>query len=363
MAAPLATRHLADLGADVIKVERPGGGDFARDYDSAVMGLSAHFVWLNRGKRSVQLDLKHPDDRRAFDLLVDRSDVFVHNQGPGAAERLGCTHAALTARNPRLITCAISGYGPEGPHRDRKAYDLLLQGEAGAIALTGTPDTPAKIGISVADIASGVYAFSSILAALYQRHITGRGAEIQISMLESLVEWVMPSAYVAAYTGRSPARAGSRHSSIVPYGAYRVGDGSSVNLAVQNDGQWRRLCAIVLRRVDLADDPQFASNELRLRNRDVLEPLIESMLAEDTRETAEARLAEADVPFGTVNDIQSVLRHPQLEARERWFDIPSPAGTLRALHHPLNIAGLARPAGAVPGLGEHTQEILAELGL
>jgi crotonobetainyl-CoA:carnitine CoA-transferase CaiB-like acyl-CoA transferase len=363
VAAPLATRHLADLGADVVKVERPGSGDFARDYDSAVQGLSAYFVWLNRGKRSVVLDLKDPTGRRAFDLLLDRADVFVHNQGPGAAERLGCEYAQLKQRNPRLIACAISGYGPDGPHRDRKAYDLLLQGEAGVIALTGTPEAPAKVGISVADIASGMYAFSSILAALFQRAGSGAGAEIQISMLEALVEWVMPAAYVADYTGRAPGRAGARHNFIVPYGGYRVGDGSSVNLAVQNDGQWRRLCAIVLRRPDLADSAEFRTNELRLKNRDALEPLIESLLAEDTRQTVEARLVEADIPFGTLNTVEDVLRHPQLAARERWFDISSPAGELRAFHHPMNIVGLDRPTSSVPALGEHTAEVLAELGL
>lgn len=362
MAAPLATRHLADLGADVVKVERPGRGDFARDYDSAVNGLSAHFVWLNRGKRSIVLDLKQGVDRRAFDALLERADVFIHNQGPGAAERLGCTYADLKARNPRLIWCAISGYGPDGPHRDRKAYDLLLQGEAGVISLTGTPRDPAKVGVSVADIASGVYAFSSVLAALYQRQTTGRGAEIQISMLESLVEWVMPAAYVASYAGRSPARAGARHNFIVPYGGYRVGDGTSVNLAVQNEGQWQRLCEIFLRRPALSADPRFVTNELRLANRAELEPLIESLLAHDTRESAEARLAAADVPFGTVNELDDVLRHPQLEARGRWFEIPSPVGDLRAFHHPLNIEGMPRPAGAVPELGQHTQEVLAELG-
>jgi crotonobetainyl-CoA:carnitine CoA-transferase CaiB-like acyl-CoA transferase len=363
VAAPLATRHLADLGADVVKIERPGAGDFARDYDSAVRGLSAYFVWLNRGKRSVVLDLKERGDRHAFDLLLDRADVFVHNQGPGAAERLGCDYPALERRNPRLIACTISGYGPDGPHRERKAYDLLLQGEAGVIALTGTPEAPAKVGISIADIASGVYAFNSILAALYQRTTTGEGADIQISMLEALVEWVMPAAYVAEYTGRAPGRAGIRHNFIVPYGAYKVGDGSSVNLAVQNDGQWRRLCAIVLRRPELANDPRFITNELRLAHREELEPLIESLLGDDTRESAEARLVEADVPFGTVNDLDHVLRHPQLEARGRWFDIPSPVGQLRAFHHPMNIVGLERPAGAVPALGEHTREVLAELGL
>ena len=231
------------------------------------------------------------------------------------------------------------------------------------MALTGTPDDPAKAGISVADIASGVYAFGSILAALYQRQTTGQGAEIQISMLESLVEWVMPAAYVAQYTARAPTRAGSRHAFIVPYGGYRVGDGSSVNLAVQNDGQWRRLCEIVLRRPELADDPRFATNELRLVNRADLEPLLEWLLADDTRASVEARLVQADIPFGTVNEMKDVLRHPQLEARDRWFEIASPAGDLHALHHPMNIVGMPRPAGAIPGLGQHTAEVLAELGL
>jgi crotonobetainyl-CoA:carnitine CoA-transferase CaiB-like acyl-CoA transferase len=363
VAAPLASRHLADLGADVVKVERPGGGDFARDYDSAVNGLSAYFVWLNRGKRSIVLDIKQPRERHAFELLIERADVLVHNQGPGVAERLGFTHADLNKRSPRLITCAISGYGPDGPHRDRKAYDLLLQGEAGVIALTGTHEAPAKVGISVADIASGMYAFSSILTALYQRESTGRGSEIQISMLEALVEWVAPAAYVTQYTGRAPSRAGARHNFIVPYGGYRVGDGGNVNLAVQNDGQWRRLCKIVLRRPELIDDPRFATNELRLANREVLEPLLELLLENDTRESVEARLTEADVPFGTVNDLQAVLQHPQLEARGRWFTIGSPVGELRALHHPLNLEGIPRPAASVPALGQHTQEVLAELGL
>jgi itaconate CoA-transferase len=363
VAAPLATRHLADLGADVVKVERPGGGDFARDYDSVVNGLSAHFVWLNRGKRSVVLDLKDDQGRQAFELLLDRADVFVHNQGPGAAERLGVTFSELHQRNARLIACAISGYGPDGPHRDRKAYDLLLQGEAGAIAMTGTPDAPAKVGISVADIASGMYAFSSILAALYQRQATGQGVEIQISMLEALVEWVMPAAYVAHYTGRPPARAGTRSNFIVPYGGYRVGDGGSVNLAVQNDGQWRRLCDVVLRQPALADDARFVTNELRLANREELESLIESLLAGDTRDAVEARLTRADVPFGTINELTDVLQHPQLEARDRWFDVPTEVGDVRAFHHPMNITGLPRPAGAVPALGEHTAEVLREIGL
>jgi itaconate CoA-transferase len=347
----------------VIKVERPGGGDFARDYDSAVRGLSAYFVWLNRGKRSIVLDLKTAEGRTAFDRLLERADVFVHNQGPGVAERLGCTYPELTSRNPRLVMCAISGYGPDGPHRDRKAYDLLLQGEAGVIALSGTEDEPAKVGISVADIASGMYAFSSVLAALYRRATSGQGAEIQISMLEALVEWVVPAAYVAEYTGKAPRRTGARSNFIVPYGPYRVGDGSSVNLAVQNEGQWRRLCGIVLRQPDLADDPLYRTNELRLKNREKLEGLIESLLSDSTRNEVEDRLVEADVPFGTVNSVEDVLHHPQLAARQRWFDIQSPVGDLHALHHPMNIVGLDRPPLRVPELGEHTQEVLRELGL
>jgi crotonobetainyl-CoA:carnitine CoA-transferase CaiB-like acyl-CoA transferase len=361
VAAPLATRHLADLGADVVKVERPGKGDFARDYDSAVRGLSAYFVWLNRGKRSIVLDLKDSAGRQAFDRLLDRADVFVHNQGPGAAERLGCDFASLSARNPRLIACAISGYGPDGPHRDRKAYDLLLQGEAGVIALTGTEAEAAKIGISVADIASGMYAFSSILAALYARAGSGQGSEIQISMLEALVEWMIPAAYVSDYTGQAPARAGARHNFIVPYGGYRVGDGSNVNLAVQNDGQWRRLCSVVLRRPELADDPRFGTNELRLRNRGEFEPLLESLLANDTRATVEERLVQADIPFGTMNTVDDVLRHPQLTARSKWFQIGSPVGDVWAFHHPMNIVGLDRTSSGVPALGQHTDEVLAEL--
>ncbi len=362
VAAPLASRHLADLGADVVKIERPDGGDFARYYDTAMKGLAAYFVWLNRAKRSVVLDLKEPLGREAFRRLVDRADVFLLNQGPGVAERLGYTHPALAERNPRLITCAISGYGPDGPYRDRKAYDLLLQAESGLLSITGTPDMPSKAGISVADIASGMYAFSSILAALYDRERTGRGREIQVSMLESLVEWVAPFTYITTYTGRAPVRAGARHNIIVPYGPYQTG-GGPVTLAVQTEGQWQRLCAIGLGRPELADDPRFATNEQRLQNRHVLEPLIEEIWSDETRESVEARLAEADVPFGSMNDLAEVAAHPQLAARERWTEVDSPSGPLRVLHHPMNLADLERPAGAIPALGQHTDEVLREIGL
>ncbi len=363
VSAPLCTRHLADLGADVVKVERPDGGDFARRYDSVARGQSAYFVWLNRGKRSVVLDLKDSAERSMLDALLARADVFVHNLGPGAVDRLGLGWGTLHERWPRLIWCAISGYGIDGPYRDRKAFDLLLQGESGIIAVTGTPDQPAKVGISIADISAGMYAFSAILAALYERERTGEGRLIDVSMLECLAEWMMAPAYHQLYGGKAPERAGMRHNMIVPYGPYRVGDGSWVNLAVQTEGQWERLCAIVLRRPDLAADPRFRTNELRVRNRDLLEPLIEAALAEDTRRSVQERLDAADVPHGALNDLADLLAHPQLAARGRWLEVDSPSGPIRALAHPLNLAGLPRPAGAVPGLGEHTDEVRRELGL
>jgi crotonobetainyl-CoA:carnitine CoA-transferase CaiB-like acyl-CoA transferase len=358
--APLASRHLADLGADVVKIERPDGGDFARAYDAAAGGLSAFFVWLNRGKRSVVLDLKSASGRSTMWDLLRRADVFLHNQGPGVAERLGFDATTVAESNTRLIYCGISGYGPDGPYRERKAYDLLLQGEAGIMSLTGTPEERMKAGISVADIASGMYAFSSILAGLYQRERTQRGAHIDISMLESLAEWAMAAAYVTRYTGCAPARAASRHSFIVPYGPYRTGDGLLVNLAVQNDGQWRRLCSISLDRPELADDPRFATNPLRLQNRAELERLIEDIWSTQSRQEVEARLTAADVPFGSVRDMPEVLTHPQLSARGRWFEVDSPVGRLVALHHPMNLSGLSRPAAAVPALGQHTAGVLEE---
>jgi crotonobetainyl-CoA:carnitine CoA-transferase CaiB-like acyl-CoA transferase len=362
VAAPLCTRHLADLGADVVKVERPDGGDFARRYDSFVNGESAHFVWLNRGKRSVALDLKRPADRAVLDALLARSDVFVHNLGPSAVDRLGLGWDALHAAYPRLISCAISGYGQDGPYRDRKAYDLLLQAESGVMALTGTPESPAKVGVSVGDVGAGLYAFAAILAALHLRARTGTGTLIDISMLESLAEWTMPYTYQQMYTGQAPPRPGMRHATIVPYGPYQAADGM-VTLAVQNDGQWRRFVVAVLGRPELADDPRFRSNELRLRHRDVLEPLIEAAFSALPRQDILERLEQADVPYGALNTLADLIEHPQLAARDRWLEVESPVGPIRALAHPMNLQGVPQLHGKVPELGEHTDEVRRELGL
>jgi itaconate CoA-transferase len=362
VAGPLCTRHLADLGAGVVKIERPDGGDFARRYDSFVKGEAAHFVWLNRGKRSVALDVKRPDDRAVLDALLARSDVFVHNLGPGAVDRLGLGWDKLHVAWPRLISCAISGYGQDGPYRDRKAFDVLLQGEGGIMAVTGTPEQPAKAGIPVGDISAGLYAFGAILAALYQRERTGVGTFIDVSMLESLAEWVTPHLYQQMYTGKPPERPGMRHSTIVPYGPYKTADGL-VNLAVQNEGQWERLCRIVLGRPDLADHPRFRTNELRLQHRDELEALIEGVLSQESREVVLRRLERADVPYGALNDLDELIAHPQLAARGRWLEVDSPVGPLRALAHPFNFEGMPQRTGPVPALGEHTSEVRRELGL
>lgn len=363
VSAPLCTRHLADLGADVIKIERPKEGDFARHYDSVVKGQSAHFVWLNRGKRSIELDMKSPAGPRTMDALLARADVFVHNLGPGAVDRLGLGWNDVHSRWPALISCAISGYGADGPYRERKAYDLLLQGEAGVLAVTGTPEQPAKVGVSIADICAGMYALSAILATLFQRTKTGEGTLIDISMFECLSEWMVPSLYHHLYAGRAPAREGMRHNMIVPYGPYRVGGGDFVNLGVQNESQWLRLCERVLERPDIARDPRFNSNERRVHNRSALEPVLEEILSRWTAAEVEDRLAAADVPFGHVNSVADVAAHAQLVARHRWIEIESESGPIDALAHPFNISGLEQTPKGVPALGQHTAEVLAELGL
>ena len=362
VAAPFCSRQLADLGADVVKVERPDGGDFARSYDGALRGLSAYFAWLNRGKRSIALDLKQPRHCEAFARLVERADVFLHNLAPGAVERLGFGYDTLSERHPRLIWCGISGYGPDGPYRDKKAYDLLVQAESGVVSLTGAPDAPAKVGISIADIGSGLYAYSSILAALLQRGRTGRGARIDISMFECLTEWVMPPLYSWQGTGKIPARAGLRHNMVVPYGAYPCADGP-VNFAIQNEREWRRFCEQVLAMPALADDARFAGNQRRLENRASLEALIEREFQRHSRAEVLARLEAAEIASGAVNDVAEVARHPQLTARGRWRQVDSPVGPIDALLPPHNLQDAPARMGAVPALGQHTEEILRELGM
>jgi crotonobetainyl-CoA:carnitine CoA-transferase CaiB-like acyl-CoA transferase len=363
VSAPLCTRHLADLGADVIKLERPPDGDFARGWDSVVKGQSAHFVWLNRGKRSVEMDLTTPAGTKLMSALLARADVFIHNLGPGSVDKLGYGWEKLHASRPSLISCAISGYGPDGPYAERKALDLLVQGEAGVLAVTGTADQPAKVGVSIADVGAGMYALSAILAALYDRQTTGEGRRIDISMFESLVEWMTVPMYYEFYAGQAPLREGMRHNTIAPYGPFRSADGGLVNLAVQNEAQWKRLCERVLNSPDLVSDARFVSNQLRVRNRLELEPVIEGILSRWTSPEIEAKLAAADIPYGHVNSIAELVEHPQLAARRRWLEIDSEAGQVRGLVPPFNIGGLTQGPGKVPRFGEHTAEVMAELGL
>jgi itaconate CoA-transferase len=362
VAAPLATRHLADLGARVIKAERPGEGDFARGYDRTVRGLSSYFVWLNRSKESLTLDLKHPRANEIMARLVARADVFVQNLAPGAAERLGLGAAALAARHPRLIVCGISGYGGSGPCRDRKAYDLLIQSEAGLLSVTGTPEAPSKAGISIADIAAGMYAYSGILSALFRREKTGQGARVEVSMLEALAEWMGTPLYYAHYGGTAPERTGASHATIYPYGPFRAGDGRSVMLGVQNEREWRALCRLVLGRPEAAEDPRFASNPARVAHREALTCLIEEAFSGLTADQAVARLDAAQIANARVNEMEEVWGHPQLAARGRWREVKTPAGPIAALLPPATLSTSEARMEAVPALGEHTDSVLAGLG-
>ena len=361
VAAPFATRQLADLGARVIKVERPGTGDFARYYDGTVKGLASYFVWLNRGKQSLSLDLKSAAGRTVLDRLIDRADVFVQNLAPGAAARMGLSADVLLARDERLIACDIAGYAPDGPFGDRRAYDLLIQCETGLLSVTGTPDAPAKAGISVADIAGGMYAFSSILAALYARERTGVGAALQVSLFEALTEWMAQPMYYAMYTGVPPARTGTSHATIAPYGAFRTGCGGTVQLGVQNDREWRRLCEHVLGRPDLADEPRFATNAGRVAARAELHREIEAALSTHSPQEVLALLDAAQIANARLNTVGDLLAHPQLE--HRWAEVDSPAGPIRVLPSPVSTGGATAAPGPIPAVGEHTDAILAELGL
>ena len=362
VAGPLCTRHLADLGATVVKVERPGGGDFARRYDTTVHGLSSYFVWLNRGKRSLSLDVKHPDARGILDRLVSASDVLVQNLAPGATQRLGLGWETLSATRPDLVYCSISGYGVGGPYERRKAFDLLLQGETGVIATTGDGDSLAKVGISVGDIGAGVYGAMGVLAALYQRRATGLGQHVQSSLFDALSEWMGYPAYYTAHGGAPPARAGVRHATVVPYGAYRCGDGDSVLLAVQTDQHWRDFCRVVCERPGWLDDPRFATSTGRRTHRDALEPAVEEAFAPHDRAEITRRLAAADIPYGDLNSVDQFLTHPQLAARDRWRDVKTPRGPMRALLPPIGLSGSEPPMGPVPAVGEHNRDVLSDLG-
>ena len=363
VAAPFATRHLADLGARVIKVERPDGGDFARSYDGAVHGLSSHFVWLNRTKESLTLDLKRPEASTVLSQLLERADVFVQNLAPGAASRLGTAPADLHARYPRLIVCEISGYGSSGPYANEKAYDLLVQSEVGLVSITGSEAEPAKAGVSVADIAAGVYALSGILTALLARAQSGRGTIVEVSLFDALSEWMGFAAYYTTYGGSPPPRTGAHHASIAPYGPFRTRDGDTVVLAVQNAREWTRFCAEVLGWSELADDDRFRTNSLRVANRRALHIAIESTLGSLPASDVVARLKAARIAHARVNSVAEYLEHPQLAERDVWREIGSPAGVLRAMIPPVRMAGVAPALGPVPALGQHTDAILRELGV
>ena len=363
IAAPLATRHLADLGARVIKIERPGSGDFARGYDERVRGLASHFVWTNRSKESLTLDVKQAQAQKILKrLILERADVLVQNLAPGAAARLGLSHETLCAEKPSLIVCDISGYGGDGPYRDKKAYDLLIQSEAGFLSVTGTKDEPAKAGISVADIAAGMYAYSNILAALLERHKTGRGRHIDVSMLESLLEWMSYPLYYAFDGAEPPQRTGASHATIYPYGPFPAGDGKTVMLGIQNEREWAAFCEKVLARPELASDPRFSGVSKRAAARAVLQPIIVEVFSRLSAEELVRRLDAAQIANARVNDMREVWNHPQLRARKRWDEVDTPEGPVTSLLPPGLMGGEAR-MDRVPALGEHTEAILAELGL
>jgi crotonobetainyl-CoA:carnitine CoA-transferase CaiB-like acyl-CoA transferase len=362
VAAPLATRHLADLGARVLKIERPGTGDFARAYDETVRGMSSHFVWLNRSKESVTLDLKSEAAAGIMARLLDRADVFVQNFAPGVAERLGLGAAAIRASRPRLITCSVSGYGASGPYRDAKAYDLLIQSEAGLVSVTGTPEEPAKSGIPAADIGAGMYAFSGILSALYDRERTGLGTELEVSLFDSLVEWMGYPLYYAGYGGMPPARTGTSHAAIAPYGTFAAGDGTELVLAVQNEREWAAFCAHALERPEWVTDERFRTGSARVAHRAELEREIAGIFAKLTGEELEARLSAGRIAHARRRELPEVLAHPQLTARGRLTEVGSPVGPLGASLPPITVAGRPPRMDPIPALGEHTDAVLAELG-
>lgn len=362
IAAPFCTRQLADLGARVIKVERPGVGDFARAYDNRARGEASHFVWVNRSKESLALDLKDPQHLAVLKQLIAKADVLVQNLAPGATGRMGLDAATLRAADPRLIVCDISGYGNNGPYRDKKAYDLLIQSESGFLSITGTPDQPSKAGNSIADIAAGMYAYTNILSALLQRDKTGEGSHIDVSMLESLGEWMGYPMYYAMDDAAPPPRAAAAHATIYPYGPFAAGDGRKVILGLQNEREWLQFCNKVLLQPELATDVRFDRNALRSANRAELEAIILSAFSSLTAEQVVERLDSAQIANANMNSMADLWAHPQLKARERWTHIGSPAGDLPALLPPGKQSSFDYRMDAIPSVGQHTQAILAELG-
>ena len=362
IAAPFCTRQLADLGARVIKVERPGVGDFARAYDERVDGMASHFVWTNRSKESLTLDVKHDEAGKILDKLLTKADVLVQNLAPGAAARLGLSYEALSAKYPQLIVCDISGYGADGPYRDKKAYDLLIQSESGFLSVTGSPDEPAKAGASIADIAAGMYAYTNILAALIQRGRTGKGCGIDVSMLESMVEWMSFPMYYAYKGAQPPVRAGAAHATIYPYGPFPAGDGKTVMLGLQNEREWVIFCDKVLQQPALATDERFSSSSKRSAARKELYALICDVFKPLTADQVIERLDQAQIANARLNDMHEVWQHAQLKARQRWAEVATPVGPVPALLPPGASSGWQARMDAIPALGEHTRAILQELG-
>jgi itaconate CoA-transferase len=362
VAAPFTTRQLADLGARVIKIERPRVGDFARSYDKTVRGMSSHFVWLNRSKESLTLDVKEPDAKDVLARLLSRADIFVQNLAPGAAERLGLGSKELHAKYPKLIVCNISGYGASGPYRDKKAYDLLIQSEAGLLSITGTEEEPSKTGISVADIAGGMYAWSAILTALLVRGRTGEGTTIDVSLFEALSEWMGFPAYFTRYGGKAPMRTGASHAAIAPYGSFQSKDEKAVFLSIQNEREWEKFCTIVLERAELASDSRFHSAPSRVANRPDLHSVIDEVFRHLDAASIIERLDKARIANARMNTMHEFLDHPQLAARNRWQDIDSPVGKLSALIPPADIEGVDPVMGAIPDVGQHTDQIMNEIG-
>ncbi|HEY4043448.1 MAG TPA: CaiB/BaiF CoA-transferase family protein [Rhodopila sp.] len=361
VAGPVCTRHLADLGADVIKIERPGDGDFARAYDDYVNGICSHFIWLNRGKRSVTLDIKNPDARSALDALVAGADVLVQNLAPGAAARLGLTHEAMRPVNPKLVVCDISGYGESGPFVQKKAYDLLIQAEAGLISVTGTPAEAARVGISIADIATGMYALTGVLAALLRRSRTGEGANVKIAMLDAVGEWMMYPMLRHAYTGSPPPRLPTSHPAIAPYGAHRTKDGQVI-LGLQNEREWVTFCQKVLGSPAIQTDPRFATMAQRRGNREALTATIEDFFSDKTSVEVAALLDAAGIANGRLNEPIDLWNHVQFEARDKWRTVQTEGGSARVLLPPFTFTDEEAAVGDVPSVGQHTDDVLAEIG-